>query len=362
MKKVSVILPIYNVEKYLDRCLKSILSQTMPMEDTEILLVDDGSTDASPSMCDKYAAEHDHIAVIHQRNAGAAGARNAGLTAANGEYVAFIDPDDYIEPHYLETAYKEAIRTGADIVVFDAYREVASAGCVNDAAEGNNMKAELWNHAPCMFTTCDSGDISSMRCQILYPYMRAHTGNIRFKRDIPLSAPWDKLYKREFLVRNGLRFPEELRVLDDMCFNFMAFGKARKISYLPTALYHYCIQSGTITSSYKANRAELDMKVFEFLEREIGGGRNLVQAYYARVIKSFAICCNLSFFNKKNPLGKRQQLAMAKEYMAKSPYNDAFRHIKLRNLEWKLKLVTIAGRLQNPRMLKVLHALQNLNK
>ncbi len=373
VKKISVILPVYNVEKYLDRCMRSIIGQTMDKRDFEVILVDDGAKDSSPEICDKYSRENDNFIVIHQENAGAAAARNAGLKRAQGEYVVFVDPDDYIETDYLETAYNLAKENKADIALFDAYRDDAVT--------------TLWGHAKKPFATSEAKDKLSMQCQILYPYMSATVGNMQFEKDIPLSAPWDKCYRRQFLAENDLEFPSHLKVLDDMSFNFVAFGKAKKIAYTPKALYHYCIEPGSITNSYKENRPELDKQVFEYLKHEIdsagsnaaGGneaydkngssirngssGRNtesdLMQAYYARIIKSFAICCRLCFFNKKNPRKTSEKYKQVRGYMTSEPYKEAFGKVKLSNIEWKLIAVVVAGKMRSARMLKLLNDLQN---
>ncbi len=381
--KLSVILPVYNVEKYLHRCMESILGQTMSQEDFEVIMVDDGAKDSSPVICDEYSAKYDNFIVIHQPNGGAAAARNAGLLAARGEYVAFVDPDDYIEPDYLETAYNVAQKNEADIAVFDAVREnnviidgkitrrSGIGGNLSDGdSQGNNKaeKCDLWNHAPLEFTTSDRGDILSMQCQILYPYMAAKAGSVRFTKDIPLSAPWDKCFRRDFLMEKKLQFPAQLKVLDDMSFNFVAFGEAGKIAYTPKPLYHYCIEPTSITNSYKANRPELDMQVFEYLRDKISGENfadnvemksPIMQAYYARIIKSFAICCRLCFFNEKNPKTSKQRLEQVRAYMSMNPYKEAFANIDMKNTDYKLKAVTVAGKLRSPWMLSILDRLQN---
>lgn len=115
---VSVVIPVYNVEAYLCECVDSVLNQTMP--DFEIILVDDGATDSSGRMCDEYANQDARIRVIHQPNGGLSAARNTGLDAATGEYVYFLDSDDYIAPHALEKLRDIAEKERADVVFFDA--------------------------------------------------------------------------------------------------------------------------------------------------------------------------------------------------------------------------------------------------
>ena len=376
--RVSIIVPVYNAEKYLDRFLNSVISQSFKAEDYEVILVDDGSTDYSMHIISSYAGDNENFIVIHKSNGGAASARNEGLSIAQGEYVAFLDPDDYIEPDYLEKSYTEAKKSGADIVIFDSWRE-----CVTIKNRATNRKVQ--KHAEKAFVTKDREDIDSMLRQILYPYMSAHAGNVNFTRNIPLSAPWDKLYKTSFLKKYDIKFPEELKVLDDMCFNLEAFNKAGKISYLPVCLYHYVIIDDSITNSYRPDRAEQDMKAFDYAYKAVFGsayanrlklpeeyekGQDLeeqanlqeqtnLQAYYARVIKSFAICCRLQFFNRQNPKDKSQKLAAVRTYMDMAPYSDAFSGINLKSLEPKLIPVAICGRVKSPKLLSLLDFFEN---
>ncbi len=354
--KVSAIVPVYNAKDYLGRFMTSLLNQSMPSEEMEIILVDDGSKDNSGELCDEFAKEHSFVKVIHQENAGPAAARNAGLEAAVGTYVAFIDPDDLIDEKYMEVAYAQAVHFGADIVLFDAYREKKN---------GDELIRENWGHAKYSFNTSDAAEIRSMQRQILYPYMAARVGDMIFDSSVPLAAPWDKLYSRRFLIDNDLKFPSELRVLDDMCFNFKAFGAAGKVSYIPTFLYHYMVEEKSITNSYRSDRVQQDVQVFEYLKNAINEmGLDMAeaarfrQALYARIIKSFAISLRLYFFNPKNTLTKAEVDKELRACIDSMPYKLAFKGIKLFGLEPKLMAVTIACRLKSPEMLRVLFGLQ----
>lgn len=349
-KKVSIIVPVYNSSKYLDRFMDSILAQTMPQGDYEVILVDDGSTDDSGDILDNYAKKYDHMRVIHQWNSGPAAARNAALKKATGEYVAFVDPDDLLEKKYLETAYVMADKNEADIFIFDAYREYAVD---DDKASDEYVKREMNSHAEYSFTTDNPYHIYSMQRQILYPYMAARVADMTFNKNVPLAAPWDKLYRRQFLLDQGITYPDNLRVLDDMCFNFRAFGAAAKVSYCPTFLYRYKVVNTSITNSYRADRLAQDQKVFEYLEKEIHTmnldkmqlGR-FMQAYYARIIKSFAISMRLYFFNPQNPKTKKEIKEELRKYLDSAPYKHAIKNIHLHNLEPKLAAFTLACRLK----------------
>ena len=114
---IRVIVPVYNVERYLRRCVDSILHQTY--QDLEVLLVDDGSTDASGAICDEYAAQEERVTAVHQKNRGLSAARNAGLERAQGTYLCFVDSDDYIEPEMFEELLLIAMDTGADLTLCD---------------------------------------------------------------------------------------------------------------------------------------------------------------------------------------------------------------------------------------------------
>lgn len=119
MIKLSVIVPIYAVEQYLRKCVDSLLAQDLPSVDYEIILVDDGSPDGCPQICDEYAATHENIRVIHQKNGGLSAARNTGINAANGEYVCFVDSDDYWEPNVLKALMAQIERENLDVLRFD---------------------------------------------------------------------------------------------------------------------------------------------------------------------------------------------------------------------------------------------------
>ncbi len=355
-KKISVIVPVYNAAAYLDRCMETLTGQTLPQEDYEIILVNDGSKDNSGAICDSYAEKYENIMALHQDNAGPAAARNTGLEKATGEFVAFIDPDDFLEKNYLEIAYAQGEHHHADIVLFDAYREKVT---------DNGLTQEAWGHAKYSFTTRDEWEKRTMQRQILYPYMAAKAKNLTFNETVPLAAPWDKIYRREFLASNGVKFPAELRVLDDMCFNFRAFGAAECIAYIPTFLYHYRVEETSITNSYRKDRVEKDRQVFDYLKNAINDmgldrdeASKFRQALYCRIIKSFAISLRLYFFNPKNPASASEIDEELKNCMDSMPYKLAFKGVYLRNLEPRLIAVALACKMGSTGLLRLMFKLQ----
>lgn len=209
--KVSVIVPVYNVETYLRQCLNSIIGQTL--HDIEIICVNDSSTDGSLRILEEYAAKDDRIQVVSQPNKGAGAARNTGLALAKGKYLSFLDSDDFFETDMLEKAYQMAEADQADFVVYQSDQF---------HTEENEFRQVNW----------------VVREKEIPPYNpfnhRQMTDNI-FK--VFVGWAWDKLYCRDFVVKNGLYFQEQ-RTSNDMLFVFSALVLAKRISVLREVLAH----------------------------------------------------------------------------------------------------------------------------
>lgn len=208
---VSVVIPCYNVGKYLNQCLDSVLSQTL--KNIEILCVDDGSSDDTLKILEEYQKKDHRLKVITQKNAGAGAARNCGLKEAKGKYVSFLDSDDFFEPEMLQEAYESAEQYQADFVVFNSNQY--------------HMDKETYVEVPWV-----------LRMQDIPPYMpftyRQLTGNV-FKTFVGWA--WDKLYRRDFVMENNLWFQEQ-RTTNDMLFVFSALTVAKRISVVNKVLAH----------------------------------------------------------------------------------------------------------------------------
>ena len=210
--KVSVILPVYNVEKYLRQCLDSICNQSL--QDIEIICVDDGSTDSSATILKEYSAKDSRIQIITQINGGAGKARNTGLKVATGKYLSFLDSDDFFEANMLEDAWQEAEKYQADFVVFNSDQYHMDKQAFDTTVH--------WN----------------LRMRDIPPYMpftyRELTDNI-FKTFVGWA--WDKLYRRGFIIEHDLWFQEQ-RTSNDLLFVFSALVLAKKIVVLDKILAH----------------------------------------------------------------------------------------------------------------------------
>ena len=211
---ISVIVPVYKSEKYLDKCVESIVDQTY--KNLEIILVDDGSPDNCPQICDEWAKKDGRIKVIHKENGGAAMARNAALDIASGDYIGFVDSDDYIEPNMIDKLYNALQSNGADISI-----------CANDEVDENyNFLKE--NKVP-----SDAPVITPYDCFLnIYGANYAHC-------IIP-----NKLYKKE--IWQDIRFPSFGMCEDEAVLPYL-YQKAEKIAVVNEALYHYYIEhSGSV--------------------------------------------------------------------------------------------------------------------
>ncbi|NBJ92666.1 glycosyltransferase [Parablautia muri] len=350
---LSIIIPVYNVEKYLEQCLESIISDWTDQKPLiEVLIINDGSRDRSGEISDYYAKKYSFIRVIHQANMGVAAARNTGMEAANGEWLYFVDSDDYLTTGAMDILLRRCAESADnDIVLFDAWKNVGE-------------KEFAWEHFGKEATWDDKQKIRALQKGVLYfPGLSTK---------VPLAAPWDKVYKREFLLRKGIHFQTELKVLDDMIFNMEAFGAADKISYYKDKIYHYRMVPDSITNSYKPDRVEQDSKVWKYLEAymekifrqdkwEQEEKDGFIQAYYCRIIKSFSICCRLCFFNPRNKNKLKNKLKYVKEVLKTTPYKEAFHKVRLKNAEWKLKIVILMGRCQLSWGIYLLHLAENSN-
>lgn len=331
-KLLSIIVPVYNVEKYITKCLRSILDENMEiLEVVEVIVVDDGSTDASGRIADRFAQKYPCVRVIHKRNAGVAAARNTGLHSAQGKWLYFVDSDDWLSRSGVRDIC-EAVRdhSDVDVLFMEAYQN-----------EGHKQKA--WLHFSRDEDLTDPERIRRLQCGILYaPFWK------KTKND-PMGAPWDKVYRRDFLTANHLLFCGHLRVLDDMAFNFEVLGSARNVACRKIKPYHYRrFVADSITNTYKPDRVLQDRAVWDYLfSLELWNGEDtdvLQRAMMCRVIKSFSICCRLCFFNTENKERLRKKVRCVKQVMRSEPYRTAFRTVRLSDLEWKLKVVALAGR------------------
>lgn len=217
---ISLIIPIYNASSYLSSTLEALLLPSSPS--LEIILVDDGSTDASPSICDEYAEKDERIRVLHEPHSGVAHSRQVGLEAAKGVYILYVDADDQVEPDMIADMYQEAVTQKADMVICD-YRELTYDGEVYRKQEPTALSGEAILE-----------DILSGK---LY------------------GALWNKMMRREWLLQTKASFPLELTMREDLIFLSQCLPYASKIAYIPKAYYGYERRNTSALTSHYVNES-----------------------------------------------------------------------------------------------------------
>ncbi len=208
MDKITVIVPVYNVENYLEEAINSVISQTY--KNLEILIIDDGSTDNSSQICDKYAKKDIRIKVFHQTNKGLSGARNTGLKNATGKYIMFLDSDDKFEPQACETMYKFIERTKADYAI---------GNYINIDEDGSKWENPIFKKDTYKEFTLSIKD-----------YEKSFY--------IMNSAVWNKIFRKSFLDSLNITFVERLPA-EDAIFTTTCFIKSKKVCYIPEIIYQY---------------------------------------------------------------------------------------------------------------------------
>jgi len=216
---ISVIVPIYNVERYLPKCVDSILSQTY--ENLEIILVDDGSADSCGSICDEYAKKDSRVRVIHKQNGGLSDARNCGIEASSGEYLGFVDSDDYIAPDMYMTLYELSVRYGAGISACDKF----------DVTEG-------------AASVCEDDTLAKEFCTDAEEAMR-----IVLDGRQNYAYAWNKLYKKE--VFDGIRYPVG-KYIEDAFIILQLLDAAGRVAFTTAKKYYYlCRPESIMTLSFQ---------------------------------------------------------------------------------------------------------------
>lgn len=264
--KVSVIVPVYNVEDYLERCLDSIINQTY--RNLEIILVNDGSTDNCGAICEEYAKKDNRIIVIHKENGGQSTARNTGMDICTGEYIAFVDSDDYIHPETYNSCVYVMQKEDVDFVEFEFKK--------------------VYENDPFDDVTDYSYEIHNVKEVI--------EGRIRWKKHYCLA--WNKLFKKIFII--NLRFPKGLLHEDSMLFNIYVF-QINKVGYIPLKFYYYFQREGsTMNSIFKIeNTTSLKNRV-EFYKLLKTTHNDLSQLQLKVINKHFHLDINRASFNKND--------------------------------------------------------------
>ena len=309
---ISVVVPIYNVEEYLDKCVESIINQTY--KNLEIILVDDGSPDNSPMMCDEWSKKDKRIKVIHKKNGGVSSARNIGIDKSKGEWITFVDADDWLEKTYVEDMYNISIDFDSKYVCC-GFKKIYSGN-----AELINSNGEL--------IELNSKDylISLLNVQNGYGFVHM------------------KLIRKDLI--NNIRFDEELPVGEDALFNIQLCENLDKAIIYNKALYNYRINTNSVVRKYDVNYAEKYtnsmMKMKDYINKKHNNELIKTNVFNYIVYHLMLICVNYCYNpennDKYNSLKQVCKMDIYKEAIKKSNYNNL-------SLSRKITLFTIKNKL-----------------
>lgn len=314
MPLVSVIVPVYNSEKYIERCINSLTFQTL--QDIEIIVINDGSTDDSDNICKRLEKKDQRVHYFFQENKGVSAARNKGLNMATGEWITFVDSDDWVEPTMCEHAYRAAVNSDADIVMWAFWADVAE----------KSRKQHFVKLCP--------GDVTSSKTLIQSKIISRYADGDIKGNFISAGATWGKMCRRNLLERYQLRFVEGLTRAQDTIFWLYAFEYACKIFYLNEYLNHYSISEASICSGKKYMPKceipfEMLMDEYEgFISKYHDKDERFMDAFYQRGIQILDWYMKHKIFNKANQSNIITKRNMICEIIFTSRYQSILKNVK----------------------------------
>ena len=288
--KVSIIVPVYNAENYLERCVNSLRNQTL--EEIEIILVDDSSTDSSLEMCSQMAETDPRIKVIHKVNEGAGLARNAALGIATGEYIGFVDSDDFVENDMFETLYKKAKQYDSELVMSGVFFVDG-----NTFSQKGDRERKTYFESDTHFETEDA--LKQLRMGIVGSTPK-ESDDSKYGMSI-----WKNLFRLDVIRKNGLTFESEREMLsEDALFMIDYISCISKATGINEAFYNYCRNEGSISKSYKKDRFEKSLvfinEVEKRFEKDINADEYGIYTDRFRQAMCRVICSQEIMYAKEN--------------------------------------------------------------
>lgn len=298
-ERISIIVPVFNVEKYLERCVNSLINQTY--KNIEIILVDDGSPDLCPQMCDEYAKKDKRIKVLHKKNGGLSDARNAGLDVATGEYIAFVDSDDWVETDFIETLYKNAKSENADISII---------GCTLVWDDGRKKPVSkdkgyyVFDKEKAIREMLAQRKFGCMVCQ--------------------------KMYRKQ--IFDTVRFPVG-KLYEDVAVSMPTFLKAKKVVVSGNHGYNYYQRNDSIVNSKFDERKlyflECCQNIIKYSDKHEKMYDTEAHIFYLRALMMFALTSYQNSENEKNTEYIEQEIKKNKKYIWNNMYLELRKKVVL---------------------------------
>ena len=329
---ISVIVPVYNVREYLEQCLETVVHQTL--QDIQIILVNDGSTDGSDEICKKYAALDDRIIFIHQENAGLAAARQAGLNVAEGEYIGFVDSDDWLELTMYEEMYAAARENNADIVFCNVYRD-------EDKKEQIYFKPGFYNREGMENT--------------IFPRLLANFDENKNECTIRWCN-WLRIYRRSLIEQYNITFDSRFRRCQDLPFTFECTIHANSYYYLGERyLYHNRMNFESLSKGYTKNMWGLLKPWVEYLKKVVDNYQEYDFSEQMRLRAALtAFECADNETKPNNVRKLRERLAMIRQIMKESKNICNWSQLDVSRMGRMYKLYVLCFRLRMPLALYLL--------
>ena len=304
--KISVIVPVYNTpEEYLRTCIMSLVRQEF--EEYEVIIIDDGSEKITSDICDRLQDENEYVHVIHQKNQGVAYARNNGIRRALGEYILFIDADDWVLPGYFSDLYSYAKQNNADVVLTNA--KICFADKQLEGTFGDSMVLSEVQRIELLKTICGK--------------------RTQFDRIVGLDAPWGTLVSKELL--NNIRFPIGVKRFEDLIFAIDIFSHAKKIAYYHENLYCYRMSNSSTCRSLCKDIVEQTILINESLQACLEKNQYFSYLEKWRYVKIVMFCLTdcmaMNFMNEKNSKRCISRYLEFKSLMKKPSINNAVQNV-----------------------------------
>ena len=335
--KVSAVVSIYNIEKYLHDCVTSLISQTL--KDIEIILVDDGATDSSPQIIDAYAEKYANIIAVHKANGGLSSARNEGMKYASGEYVIFIDGDDWLDDSALEEMYSSAKRNNTDVTLCCFYRSRSGQNYT-----GREMKVAKMFQQDTLYET--QGEIFE---NVLFN-MIGTDPEAELDVDVHMSV-WRCLYRRSMLIEHGCRFKSEREYIsEDIIFHLETYPFVHRLSTVAKPLYYYRENDQSLTKKYKADRFDKECFLYSAILERIQKNqfpqkvvlreqRSFIGRARACVIAEVRDNTKAGFFEKRRNIRRILDNVTLHEVLTAYPIHRLKRKLRVVTLFMRYKLV-----------------------
>ena len=324
MLKVSIIIPIYNAEKYLKYCLESIEKQTI--KEIEVILINDGSTDRSKEICERFCKRDERFKLINKVNTGVSDSRNLGIKVAKSKYIMFVDADDWLEEKAVEISYNNIKKYNADICQFNYYFNSKNKQIKREDFEQYVIEEdkEIYEILQCNVISCTYLQKNNIK----------NFGRIR--------ACWGKLFSKEFLEKNGLFLDKDMTIYEDTEFLTRVFMKMQKIIFVNEFLYHYRQNDSSVTKSFDTNKWNKNIKVLQKFDKYRKGVDNKGLMNNCIDILAFELLMNYlkyDIFNKEKKLKYKDRRKELKKAINTEMYIKLLKSLRLKDLTRNQKII-----------------------